>query len=281
MIRLLTAALAGCAVLLVTACSAPDPQEVRDSLAEITDTESPAPSTETSELDQRPEIAPLGCTDYLVITARGTGESPRDQLLTPVARAISNARPDAVQILDIDYPADTNVKQGATRGADLVIRTLNQQAVFCPKQLFILLGYSQGALIIGDALSEPQARMVGTAVGHLSQLASDRIIAIVFYGNPRFEGDEPYNYGTFDRSRNGLLPRPEHALDRYADRIRDFCVARDFICQSSLNVDDQSGHREYRDNGMRQDGSAFVIAKLKPAADHSPGEQTPAPTPAR
>jgi len=250
-------------VLLAGCASSPDPEVTRDSLAEVTAAPPPAEVLDEydAELHPEPIVDPLECTPFLVLTTRGTGEPTRGQLLSPVARLISEARPDRVKTIDLDYPADTDVKVGGTAGARTLIDTLNVQARACPEQRFVLLGYSQGALIVGDALASPDTRLVGTAVGEITVEASERILAIVFYGDPRFNGGEPYNAGSFSSAVNGLLPRPKDSLKAYEDRIRDYCVARDFVCQSSFDLDEQ-GHVAYFDNGMQQDGAAFAISLL-------------------
>ncbi|WP_244303356.1 hypothetical protein [Leucobacter coleopterorum] len=71
-------ALSGCAAEL-------DPVEARDSLAEVTeDPEPPATASEyDAELHPEPVVEPQECSRYLVITARGTGEPSKGQLLSP------------------------------------------------------------------------------------------------------------------------------------------------------------------------------------------------------
>ncbi|XPP25852.1 MAG: cutinase family protein [Leucobacter sp.] len=260
----------GAGLLLLLAGCAPsiDPEETRDSLTEVT--ESPVQPDAATELDSElhpdPIVDPLDCSPYLVITVRGTGEPTKGQLLSPVARAISDARPGSVQTVDLDYPANTDVKEGGTVGARTLIDTLNLQTESCEEQRFVVLGYSQGALIVGDALAAPESRLVGPTVGEVTAAAAERILAVVLYGNPRFVGGESYNAGSYRAQTNGLLPRPLGSLQAYADRIRDYCVARDFVCQSSLDLDEQ-GHISYYDNGMQQDGAAFVITRLGPPLD--------------
>lgn len=265
-------ALVLCAVApLLVGCSAPpDAETTRESLTEVTEDPTPPDAAEELDIDVEPEpiVEPLACSDLLVMTARGTGEPTRKQLLGPVTRSIAEARPGATTVIDLDYPADTDVKEGGTVGVRTLIDTLNVQAESCPEQQFVLLGYSQGALIIGDALASPDARLVGATVGELAADAADRVLAVVLYGNPRFVGSEPYDAGTYDPSMNGLLPRPPGSLDAFADRIRDYCVKRDFVCQSSLDLD-ESGHIAYYDNGMQQDGAAFVITALPPLRDEN------------
>ena len=250
----------------LSACAAPaDPEVARDALQEVTETPAPEREAEQQEAEAAPlEIEPLECLPYLVITARGTGEPHRGQLLSPVSRAISEARPDQMLRIDLDYPADTDVNGGASLGVRTLVTTLNQQARTCPEQKFVLLGYSQGAMVIGDALAAPDARLVGTEADELRPETGAAISAVLFYGDPRFVGAEPYNSGDYDPSRDGLLPRPAGALADYAERLRDYCVSDDFICQATTMDLDEAGHVEYFSNGMQQDGAAFAITKLAP-----------------
>ena len=255
--------LGGSALLLAGCAPGTDPEKTRESLTEVTEAPTPAQAAEEYDAETHPDpiAEPIDCSPYLVITARGTGEPSKGQLVAAVATAVSAARPGEVETLDLDYPADTDVNEGGTRGARLLVDTLNVQHEACPDQRFVLLGYSQGALVIGDALADPDARLVGGTVGEVDPGAADAIIAVVFYGDPRFVGSEEFNTGSFDPALNGLLPRPVGALDAYADRIRDYCVAGDFVCQSSLELDEKP-HVEYYKNGMPQDGAAFVITRL-------------------
>ncbi len=251
------------ALVLAGCSSPPDPKQTRDSIAKVKESPAPADALEPYDAGLHPEplVEPVDCLPYLVITSRGTGEPTRAQLLSPVAKAISEARPDQVETLDLDYPADTDVNLGATRGVRILIDTLNVQAAACPGQRFILLGYSQGALVVGDALTQAADRLVGTAAGSLTPEAADRILAIVLYGDPRFSGAEPYDVGDFDPGLHGVLPRPTGSLEEFADRLRDYCVNGDIVCQSSMNLDEE-GHVAYYSNGMQQDGAAFVIGRM-------------------
>ncbi|UTX54530.1 cutinase family protein [Leucobacter aridicollis] len=251
--------------LLVGCAPEPDPAATRDALTEVT-SEPVAPDVvDEYSASEHPDpiVEPLDCTPYLIVTARGTGEPSRKQLLGPVARAIEEARPDETLRLDLDYPADTEINAGATLGARTLIDTLNVQAKACPEQRTILLGYSQGALVIGDALAAPDARLVGATVGEVTEAAADRVLAIVLYGNPRFVGADPTGYGSFSPDVNGLLPRPPGSFSQYEGRMRDYCVDDDFICQSTLSVE-EAGHVAYYDNGMQADGAAYVITRLGP-----------------
>lgn len=261
------------APMLVACSSPPDASTTKESLTDVVEDPSPPEAAEgySAEVEPEPVVEPLECSTYLVITARGTGEPPKQQLLAKVAKAIVSARPDETQVVDLDYPADTDVKEGGTIGARALIDTLNVQTEACEDQRFVLLGYSQGALIVGDAIASPEFRVVGATVGEVTSEAAERIAAVVLYGNPRFVGSESYNVGSFDPQLNGLLPRPPGTLDAYAERMRDYCVKRDYVCQSSLDMDEK-GHVAYYKNGMQQDGAAFVITELPPLQDDEEDE---------
>lgn len=271
------------ALLSLTACAdIPDPDETRDQLTAVTESPQQLPEIDgLAEYDVAtnplPLVEPLDCSSYLVVTARGTGEPSRGQLLSPVVRAVTDARPGEVQTVDLDYPADDNVRLGGAIGTRLLIDTLNVQTEACPDQAFILLGYSQGALIIGDALVDSELRLVGESVGDVAGAAKDQILSIVLFANPRFTAQEPFNFGDFDEHVSGLLPRTPGSFADLADRMRDYCVQDDFICQANSLDLDPEGHMTYYSNGMQADGAAFVITRLAPlvpehADDDSPEE---------
>jgi hypothetical protein len=264
--RILALSLSLTFVAGLTACSqAPDPAQTLEQFSAVTEAPVEADPEDEFNVDTHPEpfVEPLACSPYLVVTARGSGEPHQGQLLSPVVRAISEARPEEVQSFDLDYPADDNVKLGSTAGVRLLIDTLNVQSEHCPLQRFVVLGYSQGALVTGDALASPEDRLVGQTVGEISAEASERILAVVLYANPRFVGGEPYAAGTFDPAVNGILPRSVGSLVQYEQRMRDYCEAGDFVCQTSLSLDPEQ-HLAYFDNGTQLDGAAFVISQLDP-----------------
>ena len=264
--------LVACTVPLLVGCSSPQVDSIatRDAVAEAIEEPSVDAAAVTDaaydfELHPEPMVEALECTPYLVVTVRGTGEPTKGQLLSPVAREISQARPGEVTQIDLDYPADTEVREGGSKGVRVLLDTLRVQSETCgDEQSYILLGYSQGALVIGDALSAPEDRMVGVTAGAVPEEAAAQVRSVVMYGNPRFQSAEKYDFGTYKMNRDGVFPRREGALDEYESRIRDFCVDKDLVCQSAFDATEES-HVEYFDNGMQQDGTAFVVSRLDPA----------------
>lgn len=272
------AMLAGCA-------GPPPPEETAEQLQEIATDDQPAPAEEEFSVEQHPEpvIDPLDCTPVLTVTVRGTGEPRKRQLVSPVARHVEETYPGTVQTIDLDYPANGDIKDGATLGIRTLIDTLNQQAKLCAEQRFVLLGYSQGALLIGESLITPERRLLGATVGELTLAASLNIAAVALYADPRFVGSDPFARGTFDPDTNGLLERSEGALAEYAERIVSYCVADDFVCQASPSLTlDEEGHVAYYSNGMQDRGAAFVVERLRetiPELERLSRETAEAPEP--
>ncbi|MDA3146146.1 cutinase family protein [Leucobacter sp. UCMA 4100] len=268
--------LAGALAALIAGCSTPPTPEVSaEQLAEVAEDPTPAEAAEEldAEVDPEPVVDPIDCSASLVLTVRGTGEPSSRQLLSPVAKKITSERKGEVERVDLDYPADGNIKESATIGIRMLVDTLNQQADLCPDQHTVLLGYSQGALVVGEALQGPEGRLIGETVGVVDEEASERISAVVLYADPRFVGSDPFGEGDYSPEVSGLLARAEGSLDDYASRAKSFCVADDFICQSQRSLNEE-GHVAYYSNGMQQDGAAFVLSVLPKAPNESKNGST-------
>lgn len=95
----------------------------------------------------------------------------------------------------------------------------------------VLLGWSQGAQVVGDTLDEPAHRLAAGDLPALSAAAGARIAAVVLYGNPRFTAGRSFNTGNFDPDFEGTNPRSADAFAGYTDRLRDFCARNDLACQ--------------------------------------------------
>ncbi|MBT1166654.1 cutinase family protein [Bifidobacterium simiarum] len=246
---------------------------------------SSSPSTAPSETKSSRDWGDSGCTGQAirVIMARGTGEDANSGLLNPVAAKIAAAFAGKTQITSLDYPAKFDVSS-VNAGVARLVAMLNGQAQQCPSQQTVLLGFSQGAIVTGDVLVAPADRFAssdlvgaaGTSTGtgnstgtptvaantdELTDRAARNIAAVVMYGDPRFNGKASYNRGTFDKALDGsFLPRGDDDLAPYADRIADFCAARDLVCQQGGT---ESAHAQYFTDGSQTEGARFAIDRLR------------------
>ena len=289
--------------LVVSACSwserGADAEETVDGITELAAGESISlsPTEQEFSVTERPEpiAEPTPCTDVLLLSVRGTNEPDRRSLPFSVIRIIDemlvdedsaeaapedehvdgahrdasaqgnrkSSRSPKVDTVELDYPASTDMQHSGTLGVRTLIDTLNVQADQCPDQRFAIIGYSQGAMLTGDALSASEHRTVGRGVGVVSDAAADRIAAVVLFADPRFDSTEPYAVGEYDSPVQGLLPRPAGSLGDVAERTRSYCDASDFVCASGTFNED--GHISYFTNGDRERSAAFVAQRLTTA----------------
>lgn len=208
-----------------------------------------------------------------VVSVRGSTEPQSgSHLLHPVAQAIAGRThlpvaytelpyPATYVTFDPGYPASFELGDSPRVGVTSLLTLLEENARKRPDQDVVLLGWSQGAQVIGDALDDPAHRLAAGDSPALSATAASRIAAVVLYGNPRFTAAQAFNTGSFDPALEGTNPRRSGALADYADRLRDFCARNDLACQCGPDSTIE-GHVSYFDNGMRHDGAAFALEKL-------------------
>jgi len=221
------------------------------------------------------------CGAIRIIGVRGSTEPQRgSRLLEPIGSALAATHPDQVTYIELEYPAtirrfvppaDIDLGDSPAIGVDNLVTVLNTSALRHPDRCFVLLGYSQGAQVVGDALVSPALRISGQEAGALTQRASDRIVAGILFGDPRFSMGEPFNAGTFDPQREGLYPRPIGALDRYAGRLRSYCAKDDVTCQG--HAGSLEAHMAYFHNTMPTEAVAFAIQRLWTPACHGGGSR--------
>jgi cutinase len=199
------------------------------------------------------------CRAVSVISARGTTEPQSGSWLQkPIGDQILAAIPDG-EFTELNYPADFSGGSPGT-GVTNLVNLLNAEARRCPAQRYVLMGYSQGAIVTGDALVPPDRRRAGKEAGEISAAAAEKIAAVLLYGDPGFTAGEPFNVGDFDPAKQAAAPRAKGVLDAYASRIRDYCVRDDFACQGSTG--NFLAHLGYFFNDMPEDGARFAVQKV-------------------
>lgn len=163
------------------------------------------------------------------IFARGTGELGNMGTVVgpPTAQAMQElAGANGVSVQGVDYPADSagNANLGGSGGpimADIATRALSA----CPETKIVLGGYSQGAMVVHNALGS---------------FDGSKLAAIVAFGDPlngqAFEGVD-------------------------ASKVLEICGSSDFLCSSGgTNV--SGGHISYSDDGAQAAQFAVKAAGL-------------------
>ncbi|WP_100469459.1 cutinase family protein [Mycobacteroides abscessus] len=190
----------------------------------------------------------VGCPDYDVSFARGTGETPG---VGSVGEAFIDALKSRVQgkgidVYAVDYPAYLDPNLGQTgNGTNDLTDHIEHVAALCPSTKFVTGGYSQGAAVVDMLLSGNPLR--DAYVRPLPQALDQKIAAVALFGNPANGQLRP---GDLDLSiRNGLGPK-----------VIDLCNPRDIACDpAGGNLD---SHVTYGTDGSAQRAAQFAAHQL-------------------
>lgn len=231
------------------------------------------------------QVQATGCPDLKILFARGSGGeryTSGDYLAFKEAMEEKLAVTDLTyEFDDLDYPAvSIDVGGGhlgtllgayfgggeayefgdsVHQGTKQLLKTINGDV--CKSTKYILAGYSQGAIVILDALY---------------RIAPEKIVYAATFGDPKIylpEGVGPvppacggknlseYRIYVPDcRASNGILgARNPYVLNGYAGKIGTWCNRYDILCSSYLSVD---SHTNYARDGLYEDASRFIMSKI-------------------
>jgi acetylxylan esterase len=204
-----------------------------------------------------------------LVAARGTSEPQSgSRLLGPLGDLIASRSLVPATYVELEYPASYDLQDSVGRGVTALTDLLNGAAAEAPHRRHVLMGYSQGAWVIGEALLPPAERTIGRDAEALTPQASASISAVLFFGDPRFTAGEAYNAGTYDPGRQSDNPRPPGQLKAWEARLRNYCAQGDIACQGDGGT--YIAHLAYLTNSMPAEGADFALQCL--AADLRQGE---------
>ncbi len=221
----------------------------------------PGPST----TQQRPDAQSADCPDVLTLVIPGTWESAADDdplnptsnprsLMLRVSSALQNEFPESrTEVYTVPYVAqfrnptiltdrqtDYNVSrtQGYKRAAGKIIETNKK----CPLTRYVILGFSQGAVIAGDLASN-----IGNGRGVLDKSDQDLVLGVGLIADGRRQPGEQNDIGPNPAGVGaeialsgigGLVPGITMTGPRTGgfgelkDRVQSICAPSDLICDS-------------------------------------------------
>ncbi|MGK8524235.1 cutinase family protein [Nocardia asteroides] len=165
------------------------------------------------------------CAAVDVVVARGTHEPGYLGAVVgdPLYDALWQALPVDAQAYRVDYPADLLDPSSISRGTQDMTAHILWQAARCPNQRFVLVGFSQGAVVTHGVLGTG----VVTGFGGIHSLPvglESRVAAVLLFGDPiRLIG-----WGV-----------PGH----YAWRTENYCASGDPVCEGGIRP---AAHTDYR-----------------------------------
>jgi acetylxylan esterase len=203
------------------------------------------------------------CTTVHVIAARASTEAPGDGVIGSLVTLIQGDVSATVSQEAVVYPATlTNYASSVAQGDSAIESELATDVAKCPSEKFVLVGYSQGAQVVGDALGGGGGGNLGTpATPGVPAATAAKIIAVIQMGDPRRVPGLSFDVGT-DPGATGLFPRPaSETLAPFAAKIQSYCDTGDPFCASGANLE---AHLDYTQK-YNTAASQFVKAKLNAA----------------
>lgn len=202
--------------------------------------------------------APVGCQAVRVISVRGTNEVYGASSLLAIYGAIAAAVPGTV-LQGTPYPAIMDDSNWSVYGGSVTAGVGSLQGIIksavdaCPQMKIVLLGYSQGANVVGDALCSSTV----TGMAPLAPNYADNIAAVAMFGDPTHINGQPFMIG--GATRNGMVPRTSNSVCApYTNKIASFCHPNDPVCDTG---DDISQHLNYSPE-LGAEVAQFVASKL-------------------
>ena len=202
------------------------------------------------------------CAAVRIISARADGEDPGPGVIGSLAKLIKGQLSASVTREAVAYPAALNGwARSAASGDGAIKADLTSAARRCPAQVFVLLGYSQGAEIVGDALGGGGGGALGPVTAGVPAPVARKVVAVIQLGDPRRMPGLSFDKGSA-AGTTGQYPRSQSvSLARFAAKIRSYCDRGDPICAGGHNL---AAHFGLTDK-YGQNASRFVLGRLRAA----------------
>ena len=233
------------------------------------------PECGSSTTTSQSATIPLPCTSFLLIGVRGSGApytSDNDAsgtsgftaTLSPIADSLSSYYGNtSITEYGLPYQAapalaliDGNSEsyyQSEAQGEGMLENILIAQEAGCPNQQIFLAGYSQGAELVGNVISNDTS-------------VDGSIVGVALFGDPRFNPSSQADQGNYDPGLDGVFgSRPEFP-SAIVSKVMSYCLHGDAICNWSLPSlpgfeNGSSPHFHYADTPYVGDGAGFLESR--------------------
>ncbi|KAF2666133.1 carbohydrate esterase family 5 protein [Microthyrium microscopicum] len=204
--------------------------------------------------------AAAACSPVHLIVARASGESPGEGISRTVSAAVKKVIPETTSD-PVVYPAKMPYTNSMAKGTAELQRMIAAYTTQCPTTKIALIGYSQGASVVIDAMcgggGNPE---IGPHTEGLSKEQGRNVKVMTVFGDPRFVAGMPYNVGTNNRT-NGLYARAKKDAEcpNFKDIIKSWCDTGDNRCASGSSP---SVHSSYL-NRYQKAAVDFIVSMVK------------------
>ena len=208
---------------------------------------------------------------FIFLGARGTDEAPGMGGTVSIVQSMfqhdSNLPiwSDALVYPAVAYTTTNSYLTSVNAGVVQLRRTIEDLVTRCQFTTIVLVGYSQGAHVIGDVLAASDGI-------RLSPQARQRIAGVALFGDPTYRPGEPWD-AAGDGKGGGLFERPAGAFASWTQLafpsvastspvqtsiIRSYCFTGDRWCQKGLGPDAGTIHESY---ASKSTADAFLFLK--------------------
>jgi hypothetical protein len=203
------------------------------------------------------------CATVDEVVARASTEAPGTGAIGALAEEVQKDVKATVAIRAVVYPAALFPYEPSVQAGDKAIREeLTEETEKCPGQRILLLGYSQGAQIVGDVLGGGGGNAGdGPENPPASKSVLEKVVGVVQYGDPRHLPNLSFDVGT-DPGAEGLFPRLKNqSLVPFAEKIQSYCDVGDPFCAKGDNLE---AHLDYVEK-YDKTAAKFLVGRLKSA----------------
>jgi hypothetical protein len=199
-----------------------------------------------------------GCADVHIIATRASTEQPGAGIIGSLVEEVSSQTSQSVSTDATDYPAVlTPYGPSVSEGVQALTEQLQTQAENCPGQQVVLMGYSQGANVIGDVLGGGGGGALGAETPPADSSITDQVSAVILMGDPRHVAGAEFNAGT--AQNDGLFARAEdQSLDAFADKTQSYCDEGDLFCASGRSIATHLGYTQK----YNEQAADFVLQQI-------------------
>ncbi|KAE9379787.1 carbohydrate esterase family 5 protein [Stipitochalara longipes BDJ] len=169
-----------------------------------------------------------------MIVARASTEAPGEGIIGAVATQVQQSVPGSDSEAVV-YPATlTDYLNSEASGVAAMTQLIQSYVARCPSSKIALLGYSQGAQVVGDVLCGTGEKFFNTTAA-LSTSLSKNIVAVIQMGDPSHVPGLPQDVG--NSTKAGIFPRNNTAACASTASItQSYCNSNDTFCDSGSSI---------------------------------------------